>query len=200
MCNATSSETRRNQAKHVLYEIEMFCKLAQYFESGAVDAAVRGVDREGIVVRNAMIEAFQLHARQLIEFLTHDPGRLDSHASHFTKGPWRPESPPAHEADWRRFSKRVMHLSLSRADFTDADMLVETRRIRRELGTSIERFLEAVDDERVCEAFVSRARAALRASEHPLGDVLGPASVSTTSAMVSTTAAVSYGGGTAIAM
>jgi hypothetical protein len=193
MCNPTISEFRRSESEHVLYEIEMFCGLAGYFESGEVDAAVRTLVGNGIVVRNAMIEAFQLHARQLIEFLSRSNER-DSRASHFTKGPWRHEPTPRQDEDWTRFSQHVVHLSLVRATFADADRRVETRRIRRDLGAGIYRFLEAVDDGRVCEGFVSRARAALRASEPPPDVVQPPAIVGATEP------AVRYRGGTATSM
>ena len=116
-----------------------------------------------------MVEAFQMHARQLIDFLT-DPDPRDSRASHFTKGPWQLERTPARKQNWERFSQRVMHLSLKRATFTPNERQVETRRIRRDLGADIEQFLDAVDDDRVCKGFLAQARAALLASE-PLPDL-----------------------------
>jgi hypothetical protein len=38
---------------------------------GEFDAAVAALDNAGLPARNAVIEAFEIHARQLIEFLTH---------------------------------------------------------------------------------------------------------------------------------
>ena len=187
--STTTDEVRQAESKHVLYEIEMFCALARYFETGEVDRAVRHLEREGIVVRNAVIEAFQLHARELIEFLTRGTsGR--SRASHFTWGRWKLEQTPAHKANFDRFSERVMHLSLKRATFTPEEQQVETRRIRRELGEDIEKFLAAVKDDSVCEGFVARAREALLASEPPPEVVQRPTGIGATEPIVP------YGGGT----
>jgi hypothetical protein len=194
---------RRADSEHVLYEIEMLCQLAAYFESRAIDRAVAHLDQNGIVVRNALIEAFQVHARQLIDFLTSSPGNADKrdvYAWQFTKARWTADR-QAHQADWERFSQRVMHLSLRRATLTDEQRKVETRRIRRALGADIERFLDAVDQELVCQGFVAQARDALRFSEPPADapltapvvgatESLGPLTISTTGAL--------YTGGTAV--
>lgn len=182
-------EVRQAESKHVLYEIEMFCALARYFETGEVDRAVQQLEREGIVVRNAVIEAFQLHARELTEFLTRGTaGR--SRASHFAWGRWKLEQTPAHKANFDRFSERVMHLSLKRATFTPEEQQVETRRIRRELGEDIEKFLLAVKDGSVCEGFVARAREALLVSEPPPEGVQRPTGIGATEPILP------YGGGT----
>jgi hypothetical protein len=190
-----SAEHLRSQSEHVLYEIEMFCALACYFESGEVDDAVRGLKGDGIVVRNAVIEAFQLHARQLIDFLTKDSDRRDMAASQFTTTAWRLTRTPEQEDDFARFSQRVMHLSVKRAKFTAAERQVETRRIRKGLGTDIVKFLGAVDEEKVCDGFVRRAEAALLASEAPIGASL--TSVTNTPIVGATESVVPYSGGTA---
>ena len=44
-------------------------------------------------------------------------------------------------ADFERFSQRVMHLSLKRAEFTATQQRVDSRRIRRDLGADIRRVL-----------------------------------------------------------
>ena len=157
----STTQARREESKHVLYEIEMFCALARYFETGEVDRAVQGLEREGIVVRNAIIEAFQIHARQLIELLDEKQRTKDWDASDFTKGPWQFQLDPGRRQDWERFSQRVAHLSRKRARFTDKERLVETQRIRRELGADIEQFLLVVDEKLVCQDFLVRARKAL---------------------------------------
>jgi hypothetical protein len=48
----------------------MLCALANYFETGVVDDAVKSLLHEGVPARNALVEAFTIHTRQLIEFLT----------------------------------------------------------------------------------------------------------------------------------
>ena len=106
----------RVASERVLYEIEMFCLIATYFETGVVDDAVRGLQHEGLVVRNALIEAFQPHARQLIDLLTGKDSR-DMPASDFTTSTWRQlERSQWRRPDFERFSQRVMHLSLKRAE------------------------------------------------------------------------------------
>ena len=164
-----SSADRLEDSKHVLYEIEMLCQLAVYFESGEVDRAVAHLDRNGIVVRNALIEAFQVHARQLIDFLTTSLRKADPrdlYAWQFTTTPWIADR-KEHKADWKRFSQRVMHLTIRRATFTAAEQLVETRRIRDNLASDLADFLEVVDPALVSDDFVARVRAALRSSEPP---------------------------------
>jgi hypothetical protein len=191
--STTPDEARQAESKHVLYEIEMFCALARYFETGEVDRAVKFLEREGIVVRNALVEAFQLHARQLIEFLTRGTSRR-SRASHLTWGPWKLDQTPAHKPNFERFSERVMHLSLKRTTFTPEEQQVETRRIRRELGEDIGRFLAAVNEDSVCEGFIARAREALLASAPPPLVVQRPTGIGATEPIVP------YGGGTITVM
>ena len=167
----------RDASEHVLYEIEMFCSIAAYLELGAVDDAVRKLPHDGLVVRNAMIEAFQLHARQLLDLFTGKDSR-DMSAPDFTTAKWSQlKRSQRRRADWERFSQRVAHLSLSRAKFTAQQQRVHSRRIRRDLGADIQRFLDAVDENRVCQDFKFRARVALTLSEprrDQLHTVVGP--------------------------
>jgi hypothetical protein len=161
----------RAASEHVLYEIEMFCSIAAYLETGVVDDVVRSLQHEGLVVRNAMIEAFQLHARQLIDLLTR-PDQRDMSASDFTTTKWRQlKLSERRRGDFERFSQRVMHLSLKRADFTATQQRVHSRRIRRDLGDDIRRFLDAIDEGRVCDDFLVRSRLAITLSEPPTEQV-----------------------------
>jgi hypothetical protein len=195
----------RTASKHVLYEIEMFCSLASYFENGRVDDAVRDLQHEGLVVRNAMIEAFQLHARQLIDLFTGRDSR-DMSASDFTATKPKLKRTSGQEADFERFSQRVMHLSLNRAKFTAAEQRVDTRRIRLDLGDDIRRFLDDIDEGKVCDDFLARAHLALTLSEprpeqlHAVVGATEALSGPTGGAVIPellTAAATHYGGGTA---
>lgn len=58
---------------HLLYEIEMFCALADFFETGEADQAVAGLPHQGLAVRNAMIESWAVHFRALTDFLWPPP-------------------------------------------------------------------------------------------------------------------------------
>ena len=60
-------EELREQSKHLLSEVQMLFALGRYLETGVVDAAVAHLDRAGLPVRNAVIEAYEIHARQLID-------------------------------------------------------------------------------------------------------------------------------------
>jgi hypothetical protein len=194
------------ESEHVVYEIEMFCHLAAYFESGEVDRAVQRLDQQGIVVRNAMIESFQIHARQLIDFLTQSldiqPHKDDIRQSTFTARPWECPRPAALEDLRVRIHKRVAHLSVQRAAYTAAEQRVDTRVMREELGKIIEDFLDAADDAKVCPGFVARARAALAASvpgDHPRMFVeYAPEEFLATEWSAPRTTSGTYGGGTAI--
>jgi hypothetical protein len=112
----------RKPSEHVLYEIQMLCSLADYFETGAVDAAVARLPRAGLPARNALVESFAIHARQLIEFLTKPVNRRNTTAGDFTREPWRPPTfGPQLETLADRLSKQLAHLTRHRASMTNDD-------------------------------------------------------------------------------
>src|SRR5689334_8614834 len=86
------TEQLREQSKHVLYEIQMFYALASYLETGEVDVAVSGLANSGLPVRNAVVEAFEIHARQMVELLTHQRNRGYAVARDWAVGWSVPES------------------------------------------------------------------------------------------------------------
>ena len=63
---------------HLVYEIEMFCVLADSFESGSVDRAVAGLPGLEMPVRNAVVESFAIHTRGLISFLSRPRAKVES--------------------------------------------------------------------------------------------------------------------------
>ena len=196
-----TTESRRAESKHVLYEIEMFCALARYFETKAVDRAVQTLEREGIVVRNAVIEAFQVHARQLIEFLTYyeskKPHKDDIPAAHFTRTRrWDYARPRELEELRQLVHKRVAHLSVRRAEFTGRERWVATQDMRLKVGQILEAFLDEVDETVVCDGFVARARNALLASAPRPSVVQPPTGFGATESPVRTDG----GGGTIVMM
>lgn len=154
-------EELREQSKHLLYEIQMLFALGRYFETREVDAAVAGLDRAGLPVRNAVIEAFEIHGRQLIEFLTHPRNRHRATARDWARG-W---SVPKAETDELKelrdaFSERVAHLSWKRSEFTADQQLVMTHEIEGKLRALLLRFLEEAEPEKLCEGFLKEARLA----------------------------------------
>jgi hypothetical protein len=148
----------REQSKQLLYEVQMLFTLGRYFETGEVDAAVAGLDRAGLPVRNAVIEAFEIHARLLIEFLTHQRNSRQATAREWAKG-W--SVPAAKKRDLQElrdaFSERVAHLSWKRSEFTREEQLVMTREIEDKVRPLILRFLQEADPEALCEDFVKEA-------------------------------------------
>src|SRR5512139_2713896 len=114
--------------------MKMFYKLLRYFETREVDRAVAELEQEGLPVRNAVIESYQLHARQLIEFLIDSPTPERPTAPKFTRRPWQP--PPERrelQALQAEFSERVMHLGWKRSEFNDQEREVLTHRIEERM-------------------------------------------------------------------
>jgi len=69
----------------VLFEIQMLGALAGYIRTGEVDEAVADLAYKGVPARNAVIESFELHARNLIEFLIHQQGRGAATTADYTR-------------------------------------------------------------------------------------------------------------------
>jgi hypothetical protein len=131
------------QSEYLLYEIQMLCALADYFETGELDDAVKPLPHEGLPARNAAVEAFAVHARQLIEFLDGHDDR-DMAAADFTRGPWSPPSSAEELRELReRFSKQVVHLSRERATYSAEERRVLSHQIREQLGSEFRRCVDA---------------------------------------------------------
>jgi hypothetical protein len=166
---------------HLLYEIEMFCALADSFESGAVDLAVSGLPGLEMPVRNAVVESFAIHTRGLISFLSPPRAKVE---------PWEDDVFAKDYVDdwtfdthrWKaervRVNQHVAHLTLARTK-RRADSTFPTRQIRRDLGAELQRFRGRLDaDAPVTHDFRLRARRALHVPEidlsSPRVDVLAP--------------------------
>lgn len=151
------------QSAHVLYEIQMLGALRNHFLNGDHDRAVAGLPLAGLASRNALVEAFQIHARQLIDFLTAKPAAKEATAHDYAIGNW---SIPAEDSKALRrlggeFSQRVAHLSWRRS----GDKSVQTSVLTEEIFTAIRQhglaFLDQVDPDRIEDDFVEEAREAL---------------------------------------
>jgi hypothetical protein len=92
-------------AEHYVYEIKMLRTTYQLLSR----AAERGL-------ANALMEAFSLHARVLIDFFDSDPRLDDAIAAHFTKdGTFA--APAVTSILWsvrQRLNKQIVHLTYSR--------------------------------------------------------------------------------------
>jgi hypothetical protein len=146
----------------------MLYVLAESFETGALDGAVKDLPDEGMPFRNAAVDSFLLHARQLIEFFT---GRYDRDlaADHFTRGGWMP---PTDLRDLHLRISKAIHLSGWRARSTEDQRRIFFRAIVDTLTPEVRRFLEAADPDRLCPGFVDDVQAALGDSRpSPMAEV-----------------------------
>lgn len=152
----------RAQSKHLLYEIQMLSALAGYIREGTADYAVAHLPLEGVPVRNAVVEAFELHARNLIEFLIHQRSGDKSTAGDFTRGKWtRPGDWAPLKSLRSQFSERVAHLSWKRSAFTEKEQVVASLEIFAAIARNLDPFLEDADHELLCDGFIESARQAL---------------------------------------
>ena len=192
------SEELREQSKHLLYEIQMLFALGRYCATGELDEAVAPLDNAGLPARNAVIEAFEIHARQVIEFLTHQRNGRRATARDWATG-WSVPKATTRELQQLRgaFSERVAHLSWKRSGFTGDEQLVMTHEIERKLQPLLLRFLEEADPETLCAGFTNETRAALSTGEDQITTPASRSSPRLTASKLVTTQAPATMGGTA---
>jgi hypothetical protein len=107
----TDGQLHRYSAEHVSYEIHMLFRSALGF------GAVIGDSFEAHTIRNALMEAFAIHARNLLDFLYEKPRGDDASACHYLKDPaewWTTEKPTVPDHLRRRVNKEVTHLTYER--------------------------------------------------------------------------------------
>lgn len=156
------------QSEPVLHEIKMLYALAGSFETRALDHAVKDLPHQGMPFRNAAVDSFLLHARQLIEFFTGRHDR-DLAAGHFTRAEWMSRTDLG---DLHLRISKAMHLSRWRAESTEDQRRVFFQSIVDALSPEVRRFLEAADPDRLCPGFVDKVQAALGDSHpSPVADV-----------------------------
>ncbi len=160
-----SNEQLQEQAKHLLYEIQMFGAITNYIRTREVDQAVAHLALEGLPARNAIVESFETHARNLIEFLTHQRGgRKTTAAGDYTQGAW---TLPVNTADLKKlreqFSQRVAHLSWRRRELSEAEQEVRSGEIFTAIENELQRFLKEADLDKLSDGFLEAATAALKA-------------------------------------
>lgn len=150
-----TKEEAIEQSGHVLYEIQMLASLQTHFQNGDHDRAVAGLPLNGLVARNALVESFQIHARQLIDFLTDQPSRREATASDFTLAGW--SIPEIDRRALRRlsgeFSARVAHLSWRRSQLDATQQRVMTDDIFDAIRRYLLVFAEHLDQDRVRPRF-----------------------------------------------
>jgi hypothetical protein len=134
-------------SEHLFYEVQMTFSLATFLAEaqGAVSNQIS---------RNAEIEAFTIHVRQLIDFLWNDPPKRAAStdafaADYFPPGDWakiRPERPEIlNSALRRKVGWGVAHLTYDRARSTFRDKQWDALALGRALAPAVMLFAENVD-------------------------------------------------------
>ncbi len=154
----------RAMSRHLLYEIEMLAHTASWLYTISVldtdaDAATRST------LRNAMLESWALHLRNLLSFIYDDrPGKGAAIAADFVDGDWsqlRGDLTPVLRLARTKASKEIAHLLYGRARLSDEQRTWHLAPILVDLGEVLHRFLDAVPSKRLQVDFHQRALAAL---------------------------------------
>lgn len=119
---AVDADKLRAISEHVLYEGQMVAGIGP-----ALNAGQFGEDH-GDVIRNALVEAFAVHARGLSDFLFRAPRQDDAAAEQFfAPGEWAAlrgeEISPQLRAVRERTNKEIAHLTYSRLNVPEASSL-----------------------------------------------------------------------------
>jgi hypothetical protein len=158
-----TNEEAVEQSGHVLYEVQMLGALRGHFLNGDHDRAVARLPLDGLASRNALVEAFQIHARQLIDFLTDRPSRKEATAAEFTVGEWSiaDDDRKALKKLSGEFSQRVAHLTWRRSQLDAAQQRVMTEDIFDAIRRHLLAFLEHIDPDRVQAEFLPEVAEAM---------------------------------------
>jgi hypothetical protein len=150
-----SAEDRQLLTEHLFYEVQM-----TFFLAGQLDSPTGS--RIDVSLRNAQIEAFALHLRQLTEFLWGEPERerQERHAfaeDYFPEGEWarlRPELPAILVPDSPGFAR----LGYGEAWLRPADKVWDLVTQAFAIAPVVRRFADTVDHEQFTPGYVSGMR------------------------------------------
>lgn len=165
-------------SQHLLYEIEMMGETTRLL------AVVDRMDasRQRTTLRNALLEAWALHVRNLLGFLYDTrAGKGDGIAPDFIGSTWgslRGPKPDVLRVAHTKASKEIAHMSYVRSTISDEDREWHPTPIIAAIGKTMHAFLKAVPAALVIDGFHDRARQQLPASgislsEHALQVVAG---------------------------
>jgi hypothetical protein len=131
--------------EHLFYEVQMTFDLAMLLVSSHVP---------NVLVRNAMVETFPMHVRQLTEFFWNErssnpKAERDAFAAdYFNPGEWaslRPECPADLDAVWEKVGWGIVHLTYGRANVTPEQKEWRPLEICQALAPVVRCFVENVD-------------------------------------------------------
>lgn len=140
-----SADELRRLTEHLHYEVQMTFDLA---------VLLTGSHVPNLLVRNAMVETFPMHVRQLVDFFwkersSNRKGERDAFAAdYFDPGEWamlRPERPPELGAVWVKVGWGIVHLTYGRANVTPEEKLWQPLAICRVLVPVVRCFIDNVD-------------------------------------------------------
>jgi hypothetical protein len=143
----------------VLYEVEMLH--GNYRELEVVLRVRIGEGRPPLVTKNALLEAWTVHRRNLSHFLSGDNARLDDiiAADYFDDAGWEAIKPSRnHTAADRRVGKEVAHLTYARLDVKPDERQWHVGPGTRELVGDVQTFASAVAGGRVLPHFRRQVR------------------------------------------
>lgn len=156
-----SPETLVRMSGQLAHEIEMLTGTARYLRE---DALAESPD-DRLTVRTAVSEAFTVHARTLINFLTEKPkGKAVGGASYVPK--WKSELPKSAVKKVPK-GKQLVHLTTKRRQGATLDSEWLDEALVAALCGELLRFADAVPAELVEPDFKSRAQVALEAPAEP---------------------------------
>lgn len=158
-------------SEDLLYEIQMIYLLRGYFAGRVLDQALQTRGDHGLPARNAAIESFAIHVRNVITCLYNRKGRgsgehlfaddyvTDRHAYRKAR-PTRPGT-ALDRAVVDRIHTQVAHLSHARGGYTPEERVWLLRRDLPSTRPLIRTFLSYVDPAKVSRDFVEEARRVL---------------------------------------
>jgi hypothetical protein len=167
----TASEMTRDYSRaseDLLYEIQMIYLLRGYLADRVLDKAFQGRSDEGMPARNASIESFAIHVRNVIACLYNVKGRrsgdhlfaddyvTDTQAYRKAR-PKRPGS-ALDKAVVDRIQTQVVHLHYARGGYAPADRVWLYDDICEALDPVVRNFLRYLDPAKVSADFVDEAR------------------------------------------
>jgi hypothetical protein len=141
-------------SEHLLYEIDLLYKTARVLATFG-----HAQDSKAIIIRNALLESFAIHTRNLIDFFYQDKPNSDQVIAQdfFDNGDlWvqqRPTKSQFLKKTSIRVHKEVAHLSYDRLKVTSEKKEWKWINIAAEIGKVLKKFHELVPDSRVSNDF-----------------------------------------------
>jgi hypothetical protein len=163
----TDAETR-TISKHLLYEIQMFVVVTDLLDTFWI--AESSAQMHG--TRNAVLESWALHVRNLLDFLYGRGGPRDHvRAEDFLdEGCTLASRSEVLRRAQRRANKEIAHLSYDRDIVTVEQKPWDVAEIVRELTSALREFIELASADRVAVGFVEQVAALLPSEKRHGGD------------------------------